>query len=351
MTTVGTSPLFEPLMVGGLELPNRIVMAPMTRNMATEDYCPTEQAAAYYARRAETGLILTEATVVTPEGRGHSNTPGVYTEAQVDAWRRVADAVHEAGGRIFMQLWHVGRVTHPELTGGAAPVSASAVRLEGTIARARHLEYAEPRAMTQDDIGRVVDAFARGASNAIAAGCDGVEIHGANGYLLDQFLHHHTNRRDDGYGCSPENMSRFAIEVTDAVIDAVGGERTGIRLSPGAYFNMEGDPRDAAVFEALLRELNRRDLAYVHTGIFDDSMRFDELGGRTSTEFLREHYAGVLMACGSYSPESAARAIAESRFDLIAIGRPLIANPDYVHRVRRGEDLVAYDADMLTDLH
>ena len=347
--------LFEPVRLGSLELPNRLVMAPMTRSMATDDLVPTEATAEYYARRADAGLILTEATIVRPDGQGYPNTPGIWSEEQVAGWKRVTDRVHEESGRIFLQLWHVGRVSHAIYLDGGAPVAPSAVPLEGRVPRSDDLQYGTPRALLADEIPAYIQAFAEGARNAHRAGFDGVEIHGANGYLIDQFLHFHTNRRTDAWGGTLEKMTRFATAVVDAVIDAwgdAGGEdgRVGLRLSPGAYFNQEGDPRDAEVFRLLLADLSDRTLAYVHTGIFDDSMTFEELGGLTATDFLRENWKGTLVGCGSYTPETGAQSLANQRFDVLAIGRPFIANPDLVTKVRDGEDLKGYDASMLNEL-
>jgi len=342
--------LLSPARLGSLELPNRVVMAPMTRSMAGEGLVPTEATALYYARRAAAGLILTEATIIRPDGQGYPDTPGIYTPEQVRGWQAVTKAVHDAGGRIFLQLWHVGRVSHPHFLNGDLPVAPSAVALSGRVSRTDDLQYGTPRALTSDEVSRLVEDFATATRNAREAGFDGVEIHGANGYLIDQFLHQQTNLRDDEWGGSPENMARFAVSVVDAVTAAWEPGRVGIRLSPGGYFNIEGDPKDAAVFEYLLARLDERDLAYVHTGIFDDSMTFEELGGATATEFLRSHYKGTLIACGSYTPETAAAALANEKFDLVAIGRPFIANPDLIDHIRSSADLVPYDAAMLTTL-
>lgn len=342
--------LFLPFTLpNGTTLPNRILMAPMTRCMATEDLSPTHAMAEYYARRAGAGLIITEGTIISPSGQGYPRTPGIFTESHVAGWRHVTDAVHARGGRIFMQIWHVGRVSHPTYLDGDLPVAPSCVPLQGPLKRNPELQYGPPRALKPDEIAELVAAYGRAAANALAAGMDGVEIHGANGYLIDQFLHHHTNRRTDDYGGSIQNMTRFAFAVIDAVAGEIGTERVGLRLSPGAYHYMESDPRDTKVFEHLLRTLNRRDLAYIHTGIFDDTMQFEDLGG-TATAFLRKHYNGTVVGCGSYTPEMAAEAIAAHKFDLIAIGRPFIANPDYVERVRTDQPLHPYDESMLRTL-
>ena len=343
--------LFEPYRLNDkITLKNRILMAPLTRCMAGPGLVPTEDMAAYYARRADAGLIVSEATIIRPDGQGYPNTPGLYTAEQIQGWRKVTDAVHAKGGLIFAQLWHTGRVAHTYFFGGEHTVAPSAVALDGTVPRMRELKYETPKALTVDEIQQLVSDYAKAAENAIEAGFDGVEIHGANAYLIDEFLHYDSNRREDEYGASPENMSRFPLQVTDAIIAAIGRERTGIRLSPGAYVNMGTDSRDRQVFDYLLPQLEQRQLAYVHLGIFDDSLRFDYLDGQASA-YLRHHYQQTLVGVGGYSADSASQAIAEGKFDLIAIGRPFIANPDYVAKVRQGEPTTAYSDEMLATLY
>ncbi len=341
--------LFQPLRLGAVEIPNRILMAPMTRCMADAGHVPSAASVAYYARRAGAGLIITEATIIRPDGNGYPDVPGLFTDAQQEGWRPVVDAVHEAGGRIFCQLWHVGRVSHPHFLDGGAPVAPSAVALEGRIKRSKGLFYGMPRALNLEEIPGIIDAYTAAAKRAVAVGFDGVEIHGANGYLIDQFLHASSNRRDDIYGGSVEKRIRFALEVVDGVLSETGAGRAGIRLSPGAYHYMESDPSDAETFQALLAQLESRSLAYVHTGIFDDSQKFDYLGG-TATEFLRAHYRGGLIASGGYTAETADAAIEDGRFDAVSIGRPFIANPDFVHRVKNGLALAAYHDRLLRKL-
>lgn len=350
MTTHATSNLFETYKLNdAITLNNRILMAPLTRCMADADLVPTEDMVAYYARRAEAGLIITEATIIRPDGQGYPNTPGIFTQAQIAGWRKVTDAVHAKGGKIFVQLWHTGRVAHPHFFGGGDVLAPSAQKIEGSVPRMRELTYVTPKPATLVDIQELVRDYAKAAENAMEAGFDGVEIHGANGYLIDAFLHHDSNRRTDEYGGTPAKMARFALEVVDAVVARIGKDRTGLRLSPGAYFNMATDSRDRAVFDYLLPELEQRDIAFVHIGIFDDSMEFDYLGGRASS-YVRAHYGKTLVGVGSYSAQSASEAIAADKFDLIAIGRPFIANPDYVARVRASEELVPYSDDMLATL-
>ncbi|MBQ4889977.1 alkene reductase [Shewanella sp. MMG014] len=344
--------LFTPYKLNDtLTLNNRILMAPLTRCMADDDLVPTQTMADYYARRADAGLIISEATIIRPDGQGYVNTPGLYTQAQVDGWKVVTKAVHDKGGKIFAQLWHTGRVAHPFFFGeGKGEVlSASNIGIEGTIPRNRELMYQQPKAATSEDITQLVADYATAADNALKAGFDGVEIHGANGYLIDQFLHYSCNNRTDEYGESPENMARFAIEVVDGIVAKIGHERTAIRLSPGAYFNMEPDSRDRAVFDYLLKQLESRQLAFIHLGIFDDAMEFDYLDGKASA-YLRKHYNQTLVGVGSYTAETGNKAIEANEFDLLAIGRAFIANPDYVSKVRRGEELTAYDDAMLAEL-
>ena len=342
--------LYEPLRLNAsLTLPNRIVMAPLTRCMAGPGLVPTEASAAYYARRADAGLIITEATIIRPDGQGYPDTPGIYSAQQIAAWKEVTRRVHQAGGKIVLQLWHVGRASH-SVFHGQTPVAPSAIAIPGTLSRMRHLEFPVPRALEVFEIQELVAQYAQAAANAMEAGFDGVEIHGANGYLIDQFLHHGSNVRTDSYGGSPANMARFALEVVDAVSARIGGERVGLRLSPGGYTNgIVGEARDRAVFDYLLDALNRRTLAYLHVGIFDMNQRFDYLDD-TAAGYLRQRYHGRFIGNGSLNPEIAAKALAEGQLDLVAIGRPFIANPDYVERVRKGAELVAYSDTMLASL-
>jgi N-ethylmaleimide reductase len=335
-----------------LSLKNRILMAPLTRCMADDELVPTQAMADYYGRRGEAGLIISEAVTIRPDGQGIPNTPGIFTPAQIDGWRTVTDAVHQNGGKIFAQLWHTGRVAHPhfyQTTGNQDVIAPSAVGVEGTVPRMRELTYQTPKAASVEEIELLVSDYSQAAANAIDAGFDGVEIHGANGYLIDQFLHHDSNHRSDKYGQTPENMSRFALEVVDAIVERIGNERTALRVSPGAYFNMAGDSRDRDVFDYLIPSLEKRDLAFLHIGVFDDAMEFDYLGGRASS-YVRRIYNKTLVGVGSFTAEAGSQAIADDKFDLLAIGRPFIANPDYVERVRDGKDLVEYSDVMLTSL-
>lgn len=341
--------LFQPLKLNSvLTLPNRIAMAPLTRCMAGPGLVPTEQMADYYARRADAGLIISEATIIRADAQGYPNVPGIFTAEQIEGWKKVTAKVHAKGGKIFMQLWHVGRVAHSYFS-GLPPVAPSAIKHEGTLPRMRDLSYETPKALTVDEIQTLVNDYVTAAKNAMEAGFDGVEIHGANGYLIDQFLHYDTNKRTDEYGQSAENMSRFALQVVDAVSAAVGAERTALRITPGAYAHIEPDPRDREVFDYFIEQLNQRDLAYLHLGIFDDSLEFDFLGGRSS-QYIRKHYHGTFMNVGGLTPETAAAGIDSGEFDLAAIGRSFIANPDFVQRVQDNQPLREYSAEMLAEL-
>ena len=331
-----------------LTLKNRIVMAPMTRAKASADLAPTLEMADYYARRADAGLIITEGTVISAEALGCRYVPGIFNENQIHHWKTVTDKVHRRNGLIFLQIWHVGRVSHPDFLGGKLPVGPSAGVMTGKVYRSEGLTYGSSRAATLAEIKQIIDAYAVAADNAIKAGFDGVEIHGANGYLIDQFLHYHTNQREDDYGGSPENMARFALDVVKACGETIGYERVGIRLSPGGYLNqIVGDHRDAAVFQNLLNSLNQYPIAYVHTGNFDDTQIFSELNQMTMSAFLRLHYQHTLIGCGGYTVETAAQSIRQQAFNLVALGRPFIANPDLVGILHGHDEPRLYDNSML----
>ncbi|MGF1695378.1 alkene reductase [Vibrio lamellibrachiae] len=342
--------LFQPLALNNtITLQNRILMAPLTRCMADDNLVPTQAMADYYARRADTGLIISEAVIIRPDGQGYPNTPGLFTAEQITGWKKVTDAVHQNGGKIFAQLWHTGRVAHPHFYDGDYVLAPSAIAVEGTVPRMRELTYIVPKPASKDDIEQLVADYSQAAANAIDAGFDGVELHGANGYLIDQFLHYSSNTRDDEFGGNSENMARFPLAVVDAVSERIGEDRTALRVSPGAYFNIETDARDRGVFDYLLVELEKRNLAYLHVGIFDDSTTFDYLDGSAST-YIRANYTKTLVGVGSYTAQSGSEAIEANKFDLLAIGRPLIANPDYVAKVKSGDDLVTYSDEMLMEL-
>lgn len=344
--------LLEPCRLNRLiTLNNHIVMAPMTRNMADDDLVPTHAMADYYARRADTGLIITEGTVIRPDGRGYSNTPGIFSQPQINGWQRVTDKVHQHGGQIFCQIWHVGRVSHPSFLNGELPIGPSETTMSGKIRRSEGLFYGKNRALSHKEINGLVKDFATAAQNARKAGFDGIELHGANGYLIDQFLHHATNLRTDSYGGCADNMARFAVEITKACGEKIGYERVGIRLSPAPYLNeIEQDERDSAVFISLLNQLNKLPIAYVHTGNFDDTLSYTSIGGQTMTSFIRKHYQGKLIACGSYTVNGAEQGIQNHDFDCVAIGRRFIANPDLIDKIHKQQRLVDYTPEMLTTL-
>lgn len=333
-------------------LKNRIVMAPMTRDKAQDDLTPTLAMAQYYARRADAGLIITEGTIIHEDAIGYKNVPGIFTQRHMEGWKRVTDDVHANNGNIFLQIWHLGRVSHPIYLQGKLPISASATQMEGRLPRAKDLYFGASRAATLHEIKAMIEQFAIAAENAINAGFDGVEIHAANGYLIDQFLHYHTNHRVDDYGQTPENMARFALDVVKQVGDAIGYDRVGLRISPGAYLNqIKGDNRDAGVFVYLLEQLNELPIAYVHTGNFDDKVKFTELNDQTMTKFIRTYYKGNLIACGSYHMDEAAQGIKENQFDLIALGRPFIANPNLIEKLSENITVTAYEPSMLDKLY
>jgi 2,4-dienoyl-CoA reductase-like NADH-dependent reductase (Old Yellow Enzyme family) len=339
--------LFYPFTLSdGLTLSNRIVMAPMNRSAADRDFVPTEAMADYYGRRANTGLIITESLMISPTAQGYPNTPAIYNEAQIAGWKKVTEKVHQNSGKIFAQIWHTGRVSHPFYLDGKKPLAPSAVPLEGRVPRAEGLEYGTPRAMSEADIWEVIKDFGQAARNARLAGFDGVEVHAANGYLLDQFLHWDTNRRTDDWGGSVENMSRILFEVLDVVKKQI--THVGLRLSPVAYLHLEHDRRDKSVSDYVLERLNSLDLAYVHTGMFGDDYQ-EHLQG-TVTQYIRRHYQGAVIACGGYEAQSGRDVIKRGEADLVAIGRSLIANPDLVERIRTNQEIIEYDETMLSTL-
>jgi N-ethylmaleimide reductase len=341
--------LFEPYRLSdALTLRNRILLAPCTRNCAEPGAVPTVGAASYYAERASAGLLITEATMIRADTQGYRDTPGIWSAGQIDGWRRVTEAVHRRDGMIFVQLWHLGRLSHPYYT-GRDPSAPSVVTISGPLRQTRGiaLEHVLPRALEASEIPQLVEDYAHCAANAAKAGFDGVEIHAANGYLPDQFLRQHTNRRTDAWGGSAKRRARFALEVVDACSAVVGAGRVGIRLSPAAYFGqMEYVAGDNDGYLWLLRELERRPIAYVHNGIIDDRETYAYLEG-SSGAFLRRHYRGTLVGNGAYGPNLAADAIAAKAFDLIAFGRLFIANPDLVERVRGGLELHDYARPLL----
>ena len=333
--------LFQPGRIGDIEIANRIVMAPLTRSRADEaagDIPGSALNVEYYRQRSNAGLIISEGTQVSPVGKGYMATPGIYSEAQVEGWKPITRAVHEAGSKIVAQIWHVGRVTHPDLTGGAQPVAPSAIAPK-VVAYTRNgkVEAPVPHALTIDEIAEVVAQFRRAAANAIRAGFDGVEIHGANGYLVDQFLRDGANQRTDGYGGSIENRCRFALEVVDAVVAEVGAGRVGIRLSPVTPANDLSDSHPQALFGHLVEQLDQRGIAFLHfvegaTGGPRDLPGFDYAGARRA-------FKGAYIANNGYDRDMANAAVESGRADAVAFGRQYIANPDLVQRLKQGTAL------------
>ncbi|QAY94563.1 alkene reductase [Methylovirgula ligni] len=338
--TQDASILFSPFRLGDIELKNRIVMAPLTRNRATHGTdAPNDLNAEYYRQRASAGLIISEASQISQQGQGYIWTPGIYSQAQIEGWKKVTDAVHEAGGKIVIQLWHVGRISHVSLQPhGNAPVAPSAIRAKGqTFIEGGFVDVSEPHALTIDEIKSVVRDYVAAAENAKKAGFDGVEIHGANGYLIEQFLKDKTNHRTDEYGGSVENRLRFALEVVDAVLSVLPRERVGIRLSPVTPANDISDSDPAKVYFPLVEQLSARGLAFIHviegaTAGPRDYAPFDYVA-------LRKTFSGAYIANNGYTRDLAIEALRENRADLIAFGIPFIANPDLVERLRRDAPL------------
>jgi N-ethylmaleimide reductase len=339
---MSTQPLLTPYDLAGLSLPNRMVLAPMTRSRAVGGNVPSPLSVPYYAQRASAGLLITEATQVCPEGQGYVRTPGIYSPEQEAGWRTVVDAVHAAGGRIFAQLWHVGRVSHTSFQpGGQAPVAPSAIPLEGKTWTAEgQVPYSPPRALELGEIAGVVAQFAHGARVAKAAGFDGVELHGANGYLIDQFLRDGTNHRTDPYGGSIPNRMRFLLEVVDAVTAVFGPSRVGVRISPGGSFNGMSDSDPAALFGAVASALSERKLAYLHA---IDAVAGPMAGAAKFAPLLRERFAGTFMINGGFTQESGNAIIAAGGADLVSFGMSFLANPDLPRRFAEGAPLNAPD--------
>jgi N-ethylmaleimide reductase len=330
--TKTTPDLFTPIEIGPLELPNRIVMAPLTRSRAAAGNVPTVLNALYYAQRASAGLIVSEATQVAPEGQGYISTPGIHSADQIEGWKCVTGAVHVAGGRIVLQLWHVGRISHQSFQpGGKLPVAPSAIRPNAQAFTANGFEpIPTPRALDIAEIPGVVAQYAQGARNAMAAGFDGVEVHGANGYLIDQFLRDGTNKRIDAYGGSIENRTRFLLEVVDAVTAAVGAERTGLRISPQNGQNDIADSDPQRLFNHVASALSGKGLSYLHV-IEGDT------GGTPVPPFdyseIKRRFGGIVIANNGFDRERANEAIGQARADLVAFGKPFIGNPDLVIRL------------------
>lgn len=338
--------LFDPMKLGAIEIANRVVMAPLTRNRAMEDV-PTDLHVEYYRQRATAGLVITEATQISPEGKGYAWTPGIYSEAQVEGWKKVTDAVHSVGGKIVLQLWHVGRISHTSLQeDGKAPVAPSAIQAEGvqTFDGEQMVQVSTPRALEAPELQRIVKDFAQATANARAAGFDGVEVHAANGYLIDQFLKDGPNKRDDHYGGSLENRARLLGEVLDAVVAEWDAGHVGVRLSPfsGANGAEDSDPKGLAEF--LMDFVSGRGLAYLH-------MVEGQTGGARDAQGLtpeilsdlKARFDGPWMGNNGYDRELAMERVENGEADAVAFGRPFIANPDLVLRLREGAELAEGD--------
>lgn len=337
--------LFDPVRLGPYTLSNRIVMAPLTRSRADDEGVPGELQAKYYSQRASAGLIVSEATNISPQGKGYIRTPGIWSPEQIAGWKLTTKAVHDKGGRIFLQLWHVGRVSHPDIQpGGALPVAPSAVRAENQKAYTYEgfKDLVTPRALETAEIPGIVADYSRAAKNALEAGFDGVEIHGANGYLLQQFLSDKTNKRTDRYGGSIENRTRIVVEVVDAVTKVWGGDRVGIRLSPLTKFADIGDSNPEPVYLSLIEQINPYNLSYIHV-IEGDTQGERHPAGGFDLQKLRRAFNGLYMANNNYTLDLAIEAREKNLADLICFGRPFISNPDLVERLRKGAPLTPAD--------
>jgi len=336
--------LFSAVTIGNLNLSNRMVMAPMTRNRAAEGNVPQEMNIEYYRQRASAGLIITEASQVSPEGVGYPATPGIYNEQQVAGWRKITDAVHKEGGHIYLQLWYCGRISHPDLLPEKqTPVAPSAIKPEGEAITYEGMKaFVEPRALETNEIQNIVSQYKHAADMAKQAGFDGVEIHAANGYLIDQFLRDGTNQRTDEYGGNEENRMRFLNQVIDAVFEVWDSKCVGIRLTPENSFNSMSDSNPQAHFNYFITQLNARNLAYIHI------LEGDMMGASRNVDYraLRDAYNGIYMANNGYDKSRAQTALTNGDCDLVAFGVPYLANPDLLERYKN--DLPLNDADQAT---
>jgi 2,4-dienoyl-CoA reductase-like NADH-dependent reductase (Old Yellow Enzyme family) len=328
--------LSDPIQIGDIKLPNRMIMSPLTRLRGTPDHVPTQLMAEYYAQRASAGLIVSEGIPVMPQGVGYANVPGIWSPQQVEAWKPVTKSVHNAGGRIFAQLWHVGRISDPRFLEGQLPVAPSAIQPAGHVSLVRPItEYVTPRALQTSEIPGIVEAFRKGAENAKLAGFDGVEIHGANGYLLDQFLQDGSNHRTDEYGGSIENRARLMLEVADATISVWGAGRVGMHLAPRGDSQDMHDSNPPATFGYVARELGRRGLAFL---LAREYFGPDRLGPQ-----LKKQFGGVYIVNEKYTHALADQVIRDGEADAVAFGQLFIANPDLPVRFARNAALTAPD--------
>lgn len=348
-----TDPLFTPYQLGDNTLPNRIVMAPMTRARTTQPGdIPNEMMAAYYAQRASTGLIISEATQISPQGKGYSFTPGIFTPEQIKGWKTVTSKVHEAGGRIFSQLWHVGRMSHESFHEDGKPVAPSALSPDAQVwvvnpdtGVGEMVDCPTPRALEREEIKQIEQDYVQAARNAIEAGFDGVEIHGANGYLIDQFLRQTSNQRSDDYGGSQENRIRFLINIAAAVSEEIGAHSVGVRLSP---FITQRNMNDPEIIDTMLKaavELEKLGISYIHLSEadWDDAPTIPE----SFRHDLRAVYSGTIIVAGKYTKERGNKILTDKLADLVAFGRPFIANPDLPYRLQHQLDLSPLDGDTL----
>ncbi|WP_100656098.1 alkene reductase [Alteromonas flava] len=336
--------LFDPIDFASGSLKNRFVLAPLTRGRAGSERVPNALMAEYYQQRSSAGLLITEATTISAEGNGWVNSPGIYTAEMTAAWRQVTDTVHQQGSRIILQLWHCGRASHSDFHNGELPLSASAVKLEGDHIHTPQgkKSYEVPRAMTKDDIARTIEDYRKAADNAKQAGFDGVEIHAANGYLINQFLDGRSNQRDDEYGGSIENRYRFLGEVVDAVLSVWPASQVGVRLSPNGVFNDMGCDDYRELFTYVTQQLNKHALGYLH--VMDGlAFGFHERGAPMQLSEFRPLFDGLLMGNCGYDQATAEQAIANGEADLIAFGRPYISNPDLPQRMQNGWPLAPAD--------
>lgn len=348
-----TNALFQPIQLGNIELKNRIVMPPMTRSRATQPgNSANDMMAAYYAQRASAGLIIAEGTQISPMGQGYAWTPGIYSDEQIAGWKKVTDAVHDKEGVIFAQLWHVGRVTHPDNIGGEQPISSSALKAENVKVfidngtdEPGFVGVVEPREMTKQDIKAVVEQYRQAALNAIEAGFDGIELHAANGYLINQFIDSEANNRTDEYGGSIENRLRFLGEVVEAMVEAIGADRVGVRLAPFTSLNGTVDATPVETYTAAAALLNLYKIVYLHIAEvdWDDAPETP----KTFKSAVRNAYQGVLIYAGKYDSERGEKAVTEGVTDMVGFGRPFVANPDLPARIQNGYPLAAHDPNTL----
>lgn len=330
--------LFQPLTMGAIEAKNRVFMAPLTRGRAADPmFVPNELMGTYYRQRAGAGLILTEATGISVEGLGWPSAPGIWSDEQTEAWKPIVEGVHEAGGVIALQLWHMGRIVHPYFLGGEPPFSSSATKAPGEAHTPEgKSEYATARAMTHDDIKRTIDDYHKAAANAKAAGFDAVQLHGANGYLVDQFLRNNSNFREDEYGGSPENRTRFMREVLDAIVDVWGADRVGIRLSPNGDSQGADDSDPESIFGAAARVVEEMGLAFLELRQPGPDGTFGQTDVPKQDAMIREIYSGSLILNSDYGAAEAEADVSSGRCDAVSFGRPYISNPDLAERIRQG---------------